>query len=246
MNEFDGQVVVVTGGTRGIGRGIAEAFLARGARVVATYTSDEAAAERMKSEQGDAAERLDLRKFDVADHDAVENFFRELADSHGRLDVVVNNAGIRRDQVVPAMPAGDWDKVIDTNLNGTFYVCKHAVKMMMRPRYGRIVNITSPCGHFGFQGQANYAASKAGQVGMTRSLSKEVATRNITVNCVSPGFIDTDLISDLPEDLRKKYLDQVPVKRFGSPADVAHAVLFLAGKEAAYITGTVLEVTGGL
>jgi 3-oxoacyl-[acyl-carrier protein] reductase len=144
------------------------------------------------------------------------------------------------------MKAEDWNRVINTNLTGTFNLCKLAVQSMMRQRYGRIITLTSPVGKFGFAGQANYAASKAGQVAFTRSLSKEVASRKITVNCVSPGFIDTDFIGDLPEEQKKFYKDQIPLKRFGTPEDVTYPVLFLASKESSYITGSVLEVTGGL
>ena len=246
MGRFDGQVVVITGGVRGIGRGLAEAFLQGGARVIATYASQDAAAEAFKSAQGSLAESLELAKFSVADATAVEAFFKSQTERYQRCDVLVNNAGIRRDNIVASMKSGEWQAVIDTNLTGTFNMCKYAIPVMLSRRYGRIVNITSPCGHFGLRGQANYAASKAGQIGLTRSLSKELAKKNITVNCVSPGFIETDLISDLAEELKKDYLDQIPLKRFGTPADVAAAVLFLAAPEAAYITGATLDVTGGL
>jgi 3-oxoacyl-[acyl-carrier protein] reductase len=144
------------------------------------------------------------------------------------------------------MRESEWHDVIDVNLNGVFYMCKFAVMSMMRKKYGRIIGITSPSGKFGFEGQANYAAAKAGMVALTKSLSKEVARRGITVNCVSPGFIATDLIQDLPEELRKSYVGQVPLKRFGTPEEVAACVLFLATKEAAYVNGATLEVTGGL
>jgi 3-oxoacyl-[acyl-carrier protein] reductase len=144
------------------------------------------------------------------------------------------------------MSVEDWDDVIHTNLTGTYHMSKLAVQHLMRRRYGRIVNITSPIGRYGFAGQANYAASKAGQEAFTRSLSKEVASRKITVNCVSPGFIDTDFIADLPEDQKKKYLSQVPMKRFGTVEEVARAVLFLADRDSAYVNGAVLEITGGI
>jgi len=159
---------------------------------------------------------------------------------------VVNNAGLRRDAALALMPEEDWRRVIDVNLTGAWLVCKRAVRMMGPARYGRIVNVTSPSGREGFAGQSNYAASKAGLVALTRSLSKEVARRNITVNAISPGFIDTELIADLPENQAAAYRDGVPLKRFGRAEEVAHAILFLSARESAYITGATLEITGGL
>lgn len=244
MKRFEGQNVVVTGGTRGIGKGIAEAFLKEGANVLATYSGNKEAADAFLEEFKEYESQISVSCFDVSDYEQCEKFFDELP--FEKLDVVVNNAGIRKDNVVGMMPSSDWQKVLDINLTGTFNISKLAVMKMMRARYGRIVNITSPCSHFGFAGQANYAASKAGQIGLTRSLSKEVAKRGITVNCVSPGFIGTELIADLPEDLVKTYKAQVPMKRFGDVSEVASCVLFLAGSESSYVTGTVLEVTGGL
>jgi len=245
MFDFSDQTVIVTGGTRGIGRAVAEAFLNAGATVIANYRGNDAAAQTFKA-AAPHGERLHLAKFDVADYAAVESFFRVFAERYGALHVLVNNAGIRRDSVLAMMPEEDWRDVIDTNLTGSYNMCKFGVQVMMGERYGRIINITSPCGHFGFEGQANYAASKAGMIGMARSLSKEVAKRKITVNCVSPGFVETELIDDLPEELAKEYKSMVPLKRFAKPDEIAHAVLFLATPEAAYITGEALEVSGGL
>ena len=245
MKRFEGQTVIVTGGTRGIGRGISEAFLKEGATVLATYGGNKVAAEKFVAENAEYADNIKLASFDVSDYAQVENFFvNELP--FEKIDVIVNNAGIRKDNIVGMMPVEDWQRVIDINLGGTFNMCKQAVMKMSRARYGRIVNITSPCSHFGFAGQSNYAASKAGQIGLTRSLSKEVAKRGITVNCVSPGFIGTELIADLPEELAKSYKSQVPMKRFGKVEEVASCVMFLASNEASYVSGTVLEVTGGL
>ena len=244
--DFRKQTVIVTGGTRGIGRGIAEAFLETGAKVVATYQSNEKAAEVFTESNRKHVGCLDLRRFDVTQYSEVENFYREIEQTHGEFQVLVHCSGIRVDSIVGMMPEEDWRKVIDTDLTGTFNMCKLAVQGMMRKRYGRIIVITSPIGRFGFAGQSNYAASKAGQVALVQSLSKEVASRKITVNCVSPGFIDTDFISDLPEEQKQTYLNMIPLKRFGSPGDVAYPVLFLASSEAAYITGATLEVTGGL
>ena len=244
--DFKGQIAVVTGGTRGIGRGITEALLKAGAKVVATYQSNDKAAKEFAESNKKYSDYLDLRSFDVTQYDEVENFYRSVEQSCGAFQILVHCSGIRIDSIVGMMHESDWRKVIDTNLTGTFNMCKLAVQNMMRKKYGRIIVITSPIGKFGFAGQSNYAASKAGQVAFVRSLSKEVASRKITINCVSPGFIDTDFIGDLSEEQKKVYLDMVPLRRFGLPEDVAHAVLFLASVESAYITGATLEVTGGL
>jgi len=244
--DFKDQAAIVTGGTRGIGRAVCEALLHAGARVVATYLGDDKAALEFLAANQSADGRLTIKKFDVADYGEVDAFFRDQVEESGPFQVLVHSSGIRRDAVVGMMKAEDWNRVIQTNLTGTFNVLKQAVQAMMQARYGRIVVITSPIGHFGFAGQSNYAASKAGQVALVRSLSKEVATRGITVNCVSPGFIDTDFIADLPEKQKAAYLGMVPMKRFGSPAEVARPVLFLASRESAYITGSVNEITGGL
>lgn len=246
MYDFSGQTAIVTGGTRGIGRAIAESFLKSGARVIASYSSNEADAARFSEENKQFSESLDVQKFDVAKYAEVERFFKYVEDRYGSFEVLVNNAGIRRDSVLGMMKEPDWRSVIDVNLNGVFNMCKFAVMLLMRKRYGRIITITSPMGRHGPEGQSNYAASKAGQVGLARSLSKEVATRGITVNCVSPGFIATDFIGDLPDKLRESYIAQIPIKKFGKPEDVAHCVMFLASREASYITGATLEVTGGL
>ena len=244
--DFAGQTALVTGGTRGIGRAISEAFLKAGAKVIATYRGNDEEAENFKNANADHADSLDIHKFDVSDYAAVEKFYKEIEAKYENFQILVVSSGIRSDSIVGMMKAEDWNRVINTNLTGTFNLCKLAVQSMMRQRYGRIITLTSPVGKFGFAGQANYAASKAGQVAFTRSLSKEVASRKITVNCVSPGFIDTDFIRDLPEEQKKSYKDQIPLKRFGTPEDVTYPVLFLAAKESSYITGSVLEVTGGL
>jgi 3-oxoacyl-[acyl-carrier protein] reductase len=244
--DFTGQTALITGGTRGIGRAISEAFLKAGAKVVATYRGNDMEAKNFKNANADYADFLDIHKFDVTDYEAVENFYKEVEKKHDNFQILVVSSGIRADSIVGMMKAEDWNRVINTNLTGTFNLSKLAVQSMMRQRYGRIITLTSPIGKFGFAGQANYAASKAGQVAFTRSLSKEVASRKITVNCVSPGFIDTDFISDLADEQKKAYKDQIPLKRFGTPEDVTYPVLFLAAKQSAYITGSVLEVTGGL
>lgn len=245
--SLEEETVVITGGTRGLGRAMVLDFLEGGARVHATYRADEGAAESLREAAGARGERLQLARFDVADYAAVEAYWGELEEAApAGVQVLVNNAGIRRDQILGMMSPEDWSRVLDTNLGGCFHMCKFAVHNMMRQRYGRILMVTSPAGSFGFAGQTNYAASKAGQVGLMRSLAKEVAGRGITVNCVSPGFIDTDLIGDLSEDVRKAHLASIPLKRMGRPEEVAAAVRFLASREASYVTGAVLEVTGGL
>jgi len=246
MYDFKGQTVIVTGGTRGIGKCIAESFLKAGARVIVTYSSNEAAAVKFKQENGQYAENIDVQKCDVAKYKEVENFFEYIDKKYEGFEVLVNNAGIRKDAVLAMMKESEWHDVLEVNLSGVFYMSKFAVMSLMRKRYGRIINITSPSGKYGFEGQANYAASKAGLIALTKSLSKEVARRGITVNCVSPGFIATELIDDLPKELRDSYIAQVPLKRFGKPEEVAVCVLFLASKEASYVNGATLEVTGGL
>ena len=216
------------------------------AKVVATYHSNAKAAKEFVESRKEYSAFLDLGSFDVTKYAQVEDFYRYVEETYGEIQILVHCSGIRIDSIVGMMQESDWGKVIDTNLTGTFNVCKFSVQNMMRKKYGRIIIITSPIGKFGFSGQSNYAASKAGQVAFMKSLSKEVASRKITVNCVSPGFIDTDFIGDLSKEKKQSYLEMVPLRRFGSPEDVANAVLFIASTEASYITGSTIEVTGGL
>lgn len=244
--DLFGQTAVVSGGTRGIGAAVSRALLRAGATVVATYATNREQAEAFCTSVGDEAERLRVVSFDVADYAECERFFATFDERHERLDILVCNAGIRRDAVVALMPEDDWRRVLDVNLSGTFHLCKLAVQRMVTNRYGRILCITSPSERIGFPGQGNYAASKAGQVALVKSLAKEVARRGITVNAVSPGFTETDLIADLPAEQAKAYRTQVPLRRFAKPEEVAYAVCSLAAPEAAYITGAVLEVSGGL
>lgn len=244
--DFNERVVVVTGGTRGIGRGVTESFLKNGAKVVATYASNDEAALSFKNSLGELGRNLDLRKFDVSIEEEVNTFFTYLEETYEKLDILVNNSGIRKDNVLALMPSEDWSRVLDINLKGTFLMTKMAVPQMMKNRYGRIVNMSSVGGALGLAGQANYAASKAGQVALSKSLSKEVGKKGITINNICPGFIETELIADLPADQVKEYKKQVPLKKFGKIEDVANAVLFLSSEESGYITGTTLEVSGGL
>jgi 3-oxoacyl-[acyl-carrier protein] reductase len=246
MYDFKGQTVIITGGTRGIGKAITESFLKAGAKVIVTYSTNEAATAQFKQDNSPFAENIDIQKLDVTKYEEVERFFKYIDAKYGSFEVLVNNAGIRKDSVLAMMKESDWHDVLNVNLTGIFYMCKFAVMNLMRKRYGRIINISSVMERYAFEGQANYAASKAGLSALTKSLSKEVATRGITVNCVSPGFIATELIQDIPDKLRETYLARIPLKRFGSTEEVAACVLFLASKEASYVTGSTLEVSGGL
>lgn len=246
MTYFSNQIALVTGATRGIGRAISEALLAQGATVLAVYGGNTQTAENFKEEMAEYGDKLQLFQCDVSHSDSVEALFTEIEEKYEYIDILVNSAGIRRDAIMALMKDDDWNSVIDINLSGTFHMSKRAVMLMMKKKYGRIINITSPAAHIGFAGQSNYSASKAGQIGLTRSLAKEVAKKKITVNCVSPGFIATDFIVDLPKEQLAEYKKLVPMKRFGKPEEVADSVLFLASDKAAYITGSVIDINGGL
>lgn len=246
MEDFNGKTVVVSGATRGIGKAIAGKFLVAGANVIGIYAGNTEAATSFSQEFQKYSSRLDLLKCDISKEAQVTALFAMVEEKYQSLDILINNAGIRKDAVLALMQTEQWQQVIDTNLTGTYFMAKQAVLLMMQHKYGRIINITSPVAHLGFVGQANYAASKAGQVALTKTLAKEVAKKKITVNCVSPGFIATDFINDLDKEQLATYKKMVPMRRFGTPEEVADAVLFLAGHRAAYITGTVLEISGGL
>lgn len=244
--DFSGQTAVVSGGTRGIGAAITRKLLEAGATVWATYSTNEEQAVAFRRSVNGHAQRLHCVAFDVADYGACERFFAQLDAACDRLDILVCNAGIRRDAAVAMMPVDDWKRVVDINLSGTFHLCKLAVHRMVASRYGRIVCVTSASERLGLAGQGNYAASKAGQVALVRSLAKEVARRGICVNAVSPGFTDTELLADLTEKQTSTYRTQIPMRRFASPDEVAYAVCSVAAPEASYVTGAVLDVAGGL
>ena len=246
MTDFTGRRAIVTGATRGLGKAITLGLLESGATVIGVYGGNDTAASDFADSCVGYGERLQLHRVDVSDYGAVEELYLRVEEEFESLDILVACAGIRRDGALAMMKREDWQRVIDVNLTGCYTMAKFGVQLMMKRKYGRIVFITSPMGHLGFAGQANYAASKAGQVGMMKALSKEVAKRKITVNCVSPGFIDTDFLQGLTDAQIREYKKMVPTRRFGTPKEVAAAVLFLVGESAAYINGSVLEVTGGL
>jgi 3-oxoacyl-[acyl-carrier protein] reductase len=246
MNEtrFEGQVALVTGATRGIGAAIALELATRGLKVIGTATSDEGAA-RINAALSDfpGCRGATLNVNDAA---AAEALIDAIVKEHGGLQVLVNNAGITRDMLAMRLKDEDWDAVLDTNLKAVFRMSRAVIRPMMKQRYGRIISITSVVGASGNPGQANYAAAKAGVAGMTRALARELGSRNITVNCVAPGFIETDMTAALPEEQQKALLGQIPLGHLGKPADIAHAVAYLASPQAAYVTGQELHVNGGM
>jgi 3-oxoacyl-[acyl-carrier protein] reductase len=246
MMRLEDKVAVVTGGSRGIGRAIALALGGAGARVAITYVRQRDAAEAVVQVLRQVGSDGQLYQFDVADYAATTAAFAQIVDDFGRLDILVSNAGIRSDQLLVRMQPEAWESVVRTNLSGTFNCARAAARTMLRQRWGRIISITSIAGLVGNAGQTNYAAAKAGMVGFTKALAKELAPRGITVNAVAPGFIDTDMTQTLPEAQRQALLQQIPSGRFGTPEDVAACVLFLASEAAQYITGEVISVSGGL
>jgi 3-oxoacyl-[acyl-carrier protein] reductase len=238
------QIALVTGASRGIGAAIAMELAQRGLKVVGTATTDDGAARitnMLSGHAGCAGARLD-----VNDGAAAEALIDRVVKEHGGLHVLVNNAGITRDMLAMRMKDEDWDAVLDTDLKAVFRMSRAVMRTMMKQRYGRIVSITSVVGASGNPGQANYAAAKAGVAGMTRALARELGSRAITVNCVAPGFIETDMTAALPEEQRKALLGQIPLGHLGQPADVAHAVAFLASPQAGYVTGQEIHVNGGM
>ncbi|MDB5967389.1 MAG: 3-oxoacyl-[acyl-carrier-protein] reductase [Polaromonas sp.] len=246
MNDikFEGQVALVTGASRGIGAAIALELAGRGLKVTGTATTDEGASKI--SHMLAAFPGCSGKNLNVNDAAAAEALIEAIVAEHGGLQVLVNNAGITRDMLAMRLKDDDWDAVLDTNLKAVFRMSRAVMRTMMKQRYGRIVSITSVVGASGNAGQSNYAAAKAGVAGMTRALARELGSRNITVNCVAPGFIETDMTAKLPPEQQKALLGQIPLGHLGKPQDIAHAVAFVASPQAGYITGQELHVNGGM
>ncbi len=246
MTEGVKRTILVTGGSRGIGRGICLAFAHAGNHIFFNYSSaGEAAAqtEQLVAEAGGTATGIQVN---VASETEVSEFVARALDETGRIDVLVNNAGITRDGLIVRMKESDWEAVLNVNLKGAFLCTKAVTKPMMKQRYGRIINVSSVVGVSGNPGQANYVASKAGIIGLTKGVAKELASRGITANVVAPGYIETDMTADLPDKAKEAMVSQIPLGRAGTPEDIAAAVLFLASDQAAYITGQVIHVSGGM
>lgn len=244
--DLTGKTALVTGGARGIGKAIALALGKLGANVVVNYSGSQEAAEKVVSELTGSGTKAFCIKADVSNYEQVETMVSKVVEDFGSIDILVNNAGITKDTLIMRMSGEDFDKVIDTNLKGTFNCIKAASKHMIKKRYGRIVNIASVVGIIGNAGQANYAASKAGIIGLTKSAARELSGRNINVNAVAPGFIATNMTEELNDKIKNEYMDKIPLKRFGSPEDVAGAVAFLCSESSNYITGQVIHVDGGM
>ncbi|CAI8161933.1 3-oxoacyl-ACP reductase FabG [Pseudidiomarina mangrovi] len=240
--SMQGQVALVTGATRGIGKAIALQLVAQGVKVIGTATTDSGAAS-ISDYLGDHGEGLSLN---VADEANIQAVLAHIDSHYGQLDILVNNAGITRDNLLMRMKDDEWDSVLDTNLKSVFRLCKGVMRGMMKRRSGRIINISSVVGTTGNPGQTNYCAAKAGLVGFTKALAKEIAARGITVNCVAPGFIDTDMTKSLTDDQKQAIFSNIPAARLGQPEEIAAAVVFLASPGAAYITGETIHVNGGM
>ena len=246
QNTLTGKVALVTGASRGIGRAIALKLAAEGAAVVINYHGSMEKAKEVKAEIESDGGIAEIMQCNVADYQATEAMIRKVTDDFGRLDILVNNAGITRDGLLMKMTESDYDAVLQTNLKGTFNGIRFASRQMLRQKSGRIINISSVSGILGNAGQANYAASKAGVIGLTKTMARELASRGITVNAVAPGFVETDMTEVLPEAVKETSCKQIPLGRFGKPEEIANAVAFLASEEADYITGQVISVDGGM
>ena len=247
MSALAGKVALITGGSRGIGRATAVRLARDGSRIALNYKGNAAAAEEAKHLVELTGSTAALIQGDVSQDGEAERVMKEALEfGGGRLDILVNNAGITRDNLLLRMSAEEWDAVLDLNLRGTFLITKAALRPMMKQRAGRIVNVSSIAGLVGNAGQANYSAAKAGVIGFTKTVAREMASRNITVNAVAPGFVPTDLTAVLPQEVRDALLKQIPLGRFGAAEDIANAIAFLASDDAAYITGQVLVVDGGM
>lgn len=243
---IENKVAVVTGASRGIGKAIAIKLASEGALVVINYNGSKESALEVQKEIRDNGGQAEVFQCNVADFSACEAFLKEIIERFGRIDILVNNAGITKDGLLMRMPEADFDAVIDTNLKGTFNCIRFASRQMMKQRSGRIINLSSVSGVLGNAGQANYSASKAGIIGLTKSAARELASRGITVNAIAPGFINTEMTSALPEKVKEGAVVQIPLGRFGEAEDIAEAVAFLASQKAQYITGQVLNIDGGM
>jgi len=243
---LQGQAALVTGASRGIGRSIALALAEAGANVAVNYSGSEAAAQAVVEEIKQLGVEAFAIQANVGQSDQAETLIKEVTNVFGRIDILVNNAGITRDNLIMRMKEEEFDQVIETNLKGVFNCLKSASRPMMKQRYGRIINISSVVGVLGNAGQANYVAAKAGVIGLTKSSARELASRGITVNCVAPGFIDTDMTRELSDELRDKMIQDIPLARLGRPEEIAKVVVFLASEGASYMTGQTLHVDGGM
>ena len=241
-----GKCAVITGASRGIGKCIATKFAKEGANVVINYRNNEEEALKVKQELEDLGSQVLVVKADLSELEQAENLIKEAKKEFGRVDILVNNAGITKDNLIIRMKEEDFDRVIKTNLKGAFNCLKAVTPIMLKQKYGKIVNMASVVGVVGNPGQVNYCASKAGLIGMTKSLAKEIGSRNITVNAIAPGFIDTDMTKILSDDQKKKILSQIPLNKFGNIEDIANTALFLASENSNYITGQVIHIDGGM
>lgn len=243
---FKDKVILITGGSRGIGRAISLTFAKEGAKVLINFRGNKEAAEKTMNEAIELGGEVYLYQADISKEDEVVNMFKDILTRFGRLDILVNNAGITRDNLLLRMKIEEWEEVLAINLRGVFLCTREAAKIMIKQRNGRIINISSIVGERGNIGQANYSSAKAGIIGFTKSIAKELAGRGITVNAIAPGFIETEMTANLSQELKDFYLRQIPLQRFGKPEEVAYVVKFLASDEASYITGVVINVDGGL